>query len=129
MRLAGVYAVGPSRAGSVPGIRMNCAAALEALESLHARESGACNVVPCHTTVGVLVVHVVRASRGQISGVLLTQEIILCVLEPYDVCSIAWYSSQPANLTFQNHHTTPYMKRISCACYVSIARLSRVSTE
>ena len=52
--------------------------------------------------------HFVQASRGQISGVRLTQEMILGALEPYDVCSIAWYSSQPASLTFQNHHTTPY---------------------
>ena len=124
MRIANVHAVGPSRAGSVPGIRINCAAALEALESLHARERArcACNVVPFHMTVGgwagssSYIYHFVRASRGQISGVLLTQEMILGVLEPYDVCSIAWYSSHPANLTFQNHHTTrtpntPYRDR------------------
>ena len=48
MRLAGVHAVGPSRAGSVPGIRMNCAAALEALESLHARERA--RAMSCHAT-------------------------------------------------------------------------------
>ena len=77
-----------------------------------ARDRERARAVSCHATppwLYVLVVHFVRlrASRGQISGVLLTQEMILGVLEPYDVCSIAWYSSQPANLTFQNHHTTP----------------------
>ena len=91
MRLAGVYAVGPSRAGSVPGIRMNCAAALEALESLHARERA--RAMSCHATPpwvsSLYILIFVRASRGQISGVLLTQEMILGVLEPYDVCSIA----------------------------------------
>ena len=38
MRLADAHAVDPSRAGSVPGIRVDCAAALEVLESLRARE-------------------------------------------------------------------------------------------
>ena len=36
MRIANVHAVGPSRAGSVPGVRVDWAAALHMLESLHA---------------------------------------------------------------------------------------------
>ena len=38
------------------------------------------------------------ALRGQISGVLLTQEMILGVLEVSDVCSFAWYRWERANL-------------------------------
>ena len=37
--------------------------------------------------------------RGQISGVLLTQVMILGVLEPSDVCSFVRYGSQLANLS------------------------------
>ena len=68
MRLAGVHAVGPSRAGSVPGIRMNCAAALEALESLHARERA--RAMSCHATPpwvsSSYVLYGLRAGRSQV---------------------------------------------------------------
>ena len=65
--------------------------------------------VPCRNTAGVLVVHLVRPLRGQISGVLWTQEMNVGVLEPSDVRSFAWYSSQTAISTFENHHTTAYI--------------------
>ena len=41
--------------------------------------------VPCRNTAGVLVVHLVRPLRGQISGVLWTQEMNVGVLEPFGV--------------------------------------------
>ena len=44
--------------------------------------------VPCRATAGVLVVHFERPSRGQISGVHWTQEVILGVLETSGVCSL-----------------------------------------
>ena len=82
------------------GSRSECAKELScALESV------------CHVatdTAGVLVVHLVRPLRGQISGVLWTQEMNVGVLEPSDVRSFAWYSSQTAISTFENHHTTAY---------------------
>ena len=56
--------------------------------------------VPCRATAGVLVVvHFVRPLRGQISGVLLTQEMILGVLDMSDERSLVWYNSQLANLS------------------------------
>ena len=55
--------------------------------------------VPCRATAGVLVVHFERPSRGQISGVLLTQEMILGVLDMSGVRSLVWYNSQLANLS------------------------------
>ena len=55
--------------------------------------------VPCRATAGVLVVHFVRPSRGQILGVLLTQEMILGVLDMSDVRSLVWYNSLLANLS------------------------------
>ena len=58
--------------------------------------------VPCRATAGVLVVHFVRPSRGQISGVLLTQEMILGVLEASDVCYFAWYYCECTNASYKN---------------------------
>ena len=48
----------------------------------------------CRATVMHRCVLFERPLRGQISGVLLTQEMILGVLEVSDMCSFAWYSSQ-----------------------------------
>ena len=61
--------------------------------------------VPCHTTAGVLIVHFVWPSRGQISDVFLTQAMILSVLDMSDACSHAWCSRKLVNLNVLN---TPY---------------------
>ena len=71
MRILWVLAELAPYPGSVCG--MDCAAALEALESLHARERARAMsiVVPCHTTVGVsssysYILYGLRTGRSQV---------------------------------------------------------------